>query len=132
MAGSQPLKRDAEPVIAAEALLAHHITDQAILRYLAARWALGPSDAISALSAARPGRRSGGASCPATRPAPGVAVHRHATCRHCDGEILRTRPGLFRRRAWLHEASLSRFCPPETPDQPTRQTMAQPQFRSVE
>jgi hypothetical protein len=46
-------KRHAGPVIAAEALLAHHITDQAILGYLTRRWELSASDAISALAAAR-------------------------------------------------------------------------------
>ena len=45
--------RHAEPVIAAEALLAHHITDQAILSYLTRRWELSASDSISALAAAR-------------------------------------------------------------------------------
>ena len=53
MTESEHLRRNAEPVIAAEALLAHHINDQAILRYLGRRWTLGPSDAISALAAAR-------------------------------------------------------------------------------
>jgi hypothetical protein len=53
MADAGHLKRHAGPVIAAEALLAHHITDQAILNYLSRRWALGATDAISALAAAR-------------------------------------------------------------------------------
>jgi hypothetical protein len=53
MGDSDHLRRHAAPVVAAEALLAHQINDQAILRYLTRRWALGPSDAISALSAAR-------------------------------------------------------------------------------
>ncbi len=53
MASEEYRRRNGEPVTAAEALLAHHITDQAILRYLKDRWGLDSSDAISALAAAR-------------------------------------------------------------------------------
>jgi hypothetical protein len=53
MADARHLKRHAGPVIAAEALLVHHINDQTILKYLTRRWDLSATDAISALAAAR-------------------------------------------------------------------------------
>jgi hypothetical protein len=53
MTDSEKLTTNAEPVVAAQALLVHNITDQAILNYITKRWDLGASDAIAALAAAR-------------------------------------------------------------------------------
>jgi hypothetical protein len=47
------MKRDAAPVIAAEALLAHDVDDDRILAYLVRRWELDEIDARSAVAAAR-------------------------------------------------------------------------------
>jgi hypothetical protein len=53
MTDSEKLTTNAEPVVVAQALLAHNITDQAILNYITKRWNLGASNAIAALGAER-------------------------------------------------------------------------------
>ena len=46
------IRRDAAPVVAAEVLLHHGLSDDAILSYLARSWPLDRSDFLSALNAA--------------------------------------------------------------------------------
>ena len=53
MSGPEYVKGHAAPVIAAEALLEHDISEDTIRNYLVAKWLLTESEARSALSAAR-------------------------------------------------------------------------------
>jgi len=47
------MHRDAAPVVAAQALLAHGMADDAITDYLCRAWPLDPIDAVAAVEAAR-------------------------------------------------------------------------------
>lgn len=49
---SDDMHRDAAPVIAAQALLAHGMSHDAVLTYIRSKWELDPVDALAAVQAA--------------------------------------------------------------------------------